>query len=235
TQLNMPVTVIGARKFSEVVNILQRNTTAFPIPTLTPVKQATLLANDSLQICGSRLPYIKIIGRNDYYITPGNLRTQEQFHSSILEQKVFDNPFLYAADSIFFAADSLQHTSGKGLAFVDSFSHISPIQQSSHAIISLKQFDGNSLSATTTAHRNFWLVLLQNKYPGWTATIDGKVAKIENINHTFQAIAVSGGKHEISFTYQPRFIKSYFIASLAAWILLIFAAIMRLRFFGKQR
>jgi uncharacterized membrane protein YfhO len=48
------------------------------------------------------------------------------------------------------------------------------------------------------------LILAQTAYPGWQATIDGKLTNIVSSNGLFSAIALDAGNHKIIFQYKPR-------------------------------
>lgn len=100
SQFNIPVTVIGATRFKEVEETINRNKIAFPIPSVTTsINENT--GDSYSETTGSKLHYTKKIGRNDYYITPGNLTSQETFYESSLKEKVFEKSVL------FFEGDSI--------------------------------------------------------------------------------------------------------------------------------
>jgi hypothetical protein len=48
-----------------------------------------------------------------------------------------------------------------------------------------------------------YLVLLDTYYPGWKATVDGRVNPIYRANYVGRAVFVPAGKHIVRFTYQP--------------------------------
>lgn len=48
-----------------------------------------------------------------------------------------------------------------------------------------------------------WLVLLESSDPGWTATINGHVAKIETAQCAFQAVWLEAGRHRVEWNYVP--------------------------------
>jgi uncharacterized membrane protein YfhO len=48
------------------------------------------------------------------------------------------------------------------------------------------------------------LVLSDQWYPGWTATVDGKPAAIRRADIALRAVALSPGAHRVRFRYQPR-------------------------------
>jgi uncharacterized membrane protein YfhO len=47
------------------------------------------------------------------------------------------------------------------------------------------------------------LVVPQQFYPGWKATVDGASTPIRAANVTMRAVAVPPGRHTVTFTYDP--------------------------------
>ncbi|MFN0149345.1 MAG: hypothetical protein ACKVU1_01370 [bacterium] len=48
------------------------------------------------------------------------------------------------------------------------------------------------------------LVLADNWYPGWTATIDGQEAPIAIGNHALRVVPLPAGRHRVAFHFRPR-------------------------------
>jgi hypothetical protein len=51
---------------------------------------------------------------------------------------------------------------------------------------------------------NGYLVLLDEWFPGWQATLDGVAVPIEQAFFCFRAVAVGAGEHRVVFSYRPR-------------------------------
>lgn len=62
------------------------------------------------------------------------------------------------------------------------------------------------------------LTLLQKKYPGWTATVNGKEANIHLSNNNFISILLPKGENKIIFTFKNTKIISWFYVSLISLI-----------------
>lgn len=82
-----------------------------------------------------------------------------------------------------------------------------------------------------------YLVLADQFYPGWRATMDGRSAPIARANAILRAVRMERGEHEIVFEYRPSMIYAALYAMLAAYAaiaaLLIFVS-MRGRGAGSQ-
>jgi len=64
-----------------------------------------------------------------------------------------------------------------------------------------------------------YLVLTDNYYDDWTATIDGQPTEVLRANHTFRAVAVPAGEHTIVFRFEPRALSIGFAISAVVWTL----------------
>jgi hypothetical protein len=65
------------------------------------------------------------------------------------------------------------------------------------------------------------LVVLDNHYPAWEATVNGRLTPIYRANHTFRAIAVPPGNHTVEFRYTPTALRTGALISLAVLALLL--------------
>ena len=62
-----------------------------------------------------------------------------------------------------------------------------------------------------------WLLLLDNWFPGWEATVGGKPAVVRRADYSFRAVEVPGGHSLVSFRYRPAsFRLGCLLAALAA-------------------
>ena len=212
TQINMPITVIGFKSAHEVKKLLNRNEVLFPMPTHNSIAQNSAFSIDTLQLCGSRLPYTKKIGRNDYFITPGNLTSQQIFYNAPLKNNVFAHEVLYFDDT-----NQNQASINKAITLSN------PLNKLNNQIDYIF-FSANTFIAQVTNEQPEKLIFLQNYYPGWVATVDGVVVPIEKANITFMAIKLNAGKHLVQFKYAPTLIiYAWYVATMAMFCIILVA------------
>jgi uncharacterized membrane protein YfhO len=72
----------------------------------------------------------------------------------------------------------------------------------------------------TDAGRAALLVLSDNMYKGWKATLDGRPAVIYRTNHTFRGVVVPAGVHTVEFDFRPDELYTGFWIYLACLALL---------------
>jgi hypothetical protein len=65
------------------------------------------------------------------------------------------------------------------------------------------------------------LVILDNWYPAWEATVNGHIVPIYRANHTFRAVAVPPGEYTVEFRYTPADLRSGAAVSLLTLGLLL--------------
>lgn len=77
-----------------------------------------------------------------------------------------------------------------------------------------RQLSNNHTQILTNSPVDSILVVLDNFYPGWNATIDSKPVKIHRVNYTFRGILTPKGEHTIDFYYSPNSLKIGAIISI---------------------
>ena len=65
------------------------------------------------------------------------------------------------------------------------------------------------------------LVVSDNYYPAWQATVDGAVTEILRANYTFRALPVPAGRHEVRFEYRTAPLRNAVAASAGLLLLLL--------------
>jgi hypothetical protein len=86
------------------------------------------------------------------------------------------------------------------------------------------QRSANRQRIKVTSDRPALLVVLDNYYSAWQARIDGKATPILRANHTFRAVPIPAGEHEVTFTYNPGYLRGPAIASAVILVLLLVIA-----------
>ena len=59
------------------------------------------------------------------------------------------------------------------------------------------------VAASVEAPWQGWLVLLDQDFPGWQVTLDGKKARAARAFGLFRAVEVPAGRHEVVWEYRP--------------------------------
>jgi hypothetical protein len=65
------------------------------------------------------------------------------------------------------------------------------------------------------------LVVSENYYPAWQATVDGAATEILRANYTFRALPVPAGEHEVRFEYRTAPLRNAVAASAGLLLLLL--------------
>ena len=97
---------------------------------------------------------------------------------------------------------------------VKSYEHINLLSADHKEIVFQTQYD----KATD-------LIFLQNYYPGWKVTVDGKEDSIQRVNTTFMSLPLAAGKHMVKFSFEPMMIKISFWVSLFSFLTVLLAVI----------
>jgi len=74
----------------------------------------------------------------------------------------------------------------------------------------------------TDAASDGFLLLADTFYPGWTAEIDGKPARVFRAHLSVRAIQLPRGAHVVRFVYEPPRVRPGLAISAAALALLFF-------------
>jgi hypothetical protein len=61
----------------------------------------------------------------------------------------------------------------------------------------------NSVTLEVTTPSDGWLVLADQNYPGWTASVDGGTQRVYTANYLLRAVHVTAGNHTVVFRYLP--------------------------------
>jgi hypothetical protein len=79
------------------------------------------------------------------------------------------------------------------------------------------------------------LVLGDNYFPGWKATVDGTPAKVERVDYVFRGVRIGPGPHTVELRYEPLSYRVGWIISLVSLISLAEAVMAGLRRRSRRR
>lgn len=204
----------------------------YPIPSLTAtLQQNSVDGMDYFKAIGTLNMYNKKIGRVDYRISPSNLLVQNNFwFNPALRNRIMQYPLLYKPDTACNLSDqaAMLAPTTKKMVFLTDSACINQINQHAGNSIgfSLDHFTPNAFHFTYSAKDSTLLVLCQNRYPCWQASIDGKEIPIITANSSFMGITVPAGTHTLHVDFRARYILiAYIISLLAALLISIFIAL----------
>ncbi len=93
----------------------------------------------------------------------------------------------------------------------------------------LASYQAEKIVVDATTPRAGLLVLTDDYYPGWTATVDGHPATIQRVDYLLRGVALAPGRHTIEFRYQPVSWRLGWIVSLLALVGLLATIAIGLR------
>jgi hypothetical protein len=67
----------------------------------------------------------------------------------------------------------------------------------------IDELGDDRLVVSTSSDRQALLVIAENWYPGWVATVDGIETPVVRVNHTFQGVVVEAGEHTVVTEFRP--------------------------------
>jgi len=88
----------------------------------------------------------------------------------------------------------------------------------------------NQMRLSVSSDRPALLVVADNWFPAWQATVDGEEAPVLRAYHTLRAVPVPAGEHTVEMVYRSSLVRRSLLLSVVMLVLLIGAAA-----FGIQR
>lgn len=82
----------------------------------------------------------------------------------------------------------------------------------------ITNYEPDRVDIETNVDASGWLVLSDRFYPGWSARVDGRPAKIYKANVLVRAVRLGPGKHKIDFRFAPRSLAIGAAISVPAWM-----------------
>jgi hypothetical protein len=231
--LFQPFTVVRKESriaFQNVLNMYIKE--VFPNPDLNSTIETNSVNNlDSVLKYGPLSLYEKRIAHSYNFLTPGRLKTQEEFwDNENLKKIIFQYPLLYRPDTALLFSNQMRYNDlfNKNFVVADDSTVIHFInsrQQKVPFTARILSFTPNDWNLEITSNEPGFYCLLQNNFPLWQLKIDGKEAAIKTCNLTFMGFMLDKGKHRVSFHYEAGKIKiAYYISTFLSIIILIWAA-----------
>ena len=97
----------------------------------------------------------------------------------------------------------------------------------------IERYEPERVVIRATAARPGMLILSDNDYPGWKATVDGHAAPVERVDYVFRGVRVPAGTHRVTFRFEPTTFAVGRVVSLLALLGLALAALLGWR--GRRR
>jgi hypothetical protein len=95
----------------------------------------------------------------------------------------------------------------------------------------------NRLRLSTSSDRDALLVVADNWFPAWQATVDGEDVPVLRAYHTLRAVPVPAGEHTVEMVYSSSTVRRSLLLSVVMLVLLIGTAtfgVMRERLSGRE-
>ncbi len=89
----------------------------------------------------------------------------------------------------------------------------------------VEEYGPNRVRVRTEAAGPALLVLSDNYHPAWQAKVDGQATRVLRAYHTFRAIPVPAGQHEVTLDYDPKDYRLGGLFSLAAALFLVITGV----------
>ncbi|MGG9960768.1 hypothetical protein [Ferruginibacter sp. SUN106] len=189
--LNIPFTGVGKASVAQVQAVLNKSPKGIPIPALQSLLQNDTLSTAERGLVGDWSMYNKQIGTRQEVAYPIVLKNM----------KTYFEKGLAAPNEIF---------TDKPFVFGSD---------SSLKSISVGAFSPNSISIHTNADSASVIVLKQNLYPHWYYKTGNQKNTVGSFGINFMSAPVNKGQSEITFSFEPYFIKWSMLISLSALVL----------------
>ena len=97
---------------------------------------------------------------------------------------------------------------------------------SSPGTAGITDYQAEKVTIDAHATRPSELVLSDTYYPGWSVSVNGKPAKIDEVDYLLRGVRVPAGNDRIVFTYDPSSFRTGWIVSLVTSVSLIAAVVV---------
>ncbi len=213
TQINSSFTVYSDKKPAELAKKLSGLPMEYPLPTEREVIYNTEKSGEFLPVWHNTNLFHKRVspyGFGSFFLNDFIILTDS---FPLFSQKVFHHPTAYLSSHLL-PIDKMSDTcTDKNALFVNQ-SVFEKYQRNFIRQVSLsngkifwQKFTPNYLELKVKITSPQVLVLMQNYFPYWQATIDGKPAETFSVNRSLLSVFIPKGTHLVSFTFSPPLVK----------------------------
>lgn len=154
---------------------------------------------------------------------PFVLNTFNKLEASSIKDSVWQNSWLYSPSTIIYA-DSVDILNSNAAWVKSDKNNI--VNFAEKPKIDSLTFSSNGIRFNYYADTNTCLILAQNPFPGWVATIDNLPTEIYTTNHSQQLILLNKGKHQVEWVFDNKWLNIICYLHLFLFLfLIIFASI----------
>ena len=233
-QINAPYTIydkqVKTKDAQDYLNAFPKN---YPTPNNHPIihnekdipKQIPFWRNTSM--------YNKQVSHEGF--TPFIFKDFKYLTDTIPEffNKMLQNPLIFISNSIYSQSDfselsrkdlldsSVIFLTPKDYALFENF-RIDSLKSE----YKITKFSPTIIEIECKTDQQAFLVLQQNYYYGWIATVNNKVTSIYNANYTTMAVSLEKGDNSIVFQYHPKNIIVAYYMSIISFFTLLFSVII---------
>lgn len=234
TQLNAPYTIYEKLvKTKEAQAYLNTFPKQFPIPNNNPIARNETDVIRHVPFWKNLSMYNKQVSHEGF--TPFTFKDFRYLSYNIPHffDEMLKNPLVYVSGAIHPESDfeelSENNLLDSTLIFMSNadyllFQDIKP--DTSAAEFHITRFSPTTIQIECYAPNKAMLILLQNYYYGWAATINDKNMPIYKANYTVMAVPVEKGKNLITFSYRPKSIIIAYFVSIFSFFILFFYLII---------
>jgi hypothetical protein len=206
-QLMLPLTYFRSSSPKTVQSIINHQPKGYPVPDInTSVREMSVDGMNYFNEIGCLNPYNKKPGRSDYIITPANLSWQLDFwEDTLFRKKILEFPLAYFADTVYSVQDKAKFIAAdnnRKAAVADIPVGKLVTENPGAEPLQITAFRPGNIGLHCNTKKGGLLVLLQNKYPGWEAIVNGRKVPVIKTNHAFIGILVPPGVQEVEFRYK---------------------------------
>jgi len=183
----------------------------FPLPDSNLISEHTNSLHDLSPLYQNLCIFYKQVSADGY--TPFMLSSYGMFLESPLPEKAFAVPVCFMPEKIFpysrlsgFSADSIQPR----YLFVDE--KLNSVSRDCNGVLqagdncAINRFEPDNISISAQCSQKRLLVLMQNNFNGWSATVNGKSVPVLTGNYSFMVVHLEQGTNAVELRFKPDYI-----------------------------